>query len=172
LIKAGTVPPVSLSSRWYPRRVVMRIFTSFLIILCSTILWFLPVTSAVYDFRTDNRTDSFDTLTGPGITATDIVLSKILYNNDTQTINALSDLSTDAPAFVSYNATNRLTHWHGLTENTTREFAISYDVASFDPSGALNTFIDLLPWFWMIVISLFPLAALVYIWWGKITGTA
>lgn len=140
--------------------------------LVTTFLWFLPVTDGIYDYRTDNRTDEFNVVTDVGETSADTVLSKTLYDNDTQTLSVLSDLASDIPVFASYNGTNRAALWNGLTANATRNLDVSYDTASFDPSSSLAAFMEILPWIWMIAISVFPLAALAYIWWGKVTGTA
>lgn len=149
----------------------MRIFTSFLIVLLDIFLWFLPVQAAIYDFRTDIRTDNFNFPTAVGVTTGNVVLLKPIYANDTMTLSITSSKDTDAPLFSSYNGITRLVAFTGLSDNSTRALGFEYDVASFDPSGALSNFMDLLPWFWMLPISIFPLAAIVYIFWGKgITG--
>lgn len=148
----------------------MRIFTSFLIVLLDIFLWLLPYQSAIYDFRTNEQIDYFNTSTGVGVVSANVSLSKELYDDDTQTFILNSDLATDDPTLTTYNGTTRVALIGGLTANTTRELEVQYDTPSFDESGALSTFVDYVPWFWMIIISVFPLAALAYIWWGKLTG--
>lgn len=147
-----------------------RILTSFSIILIDVLLWFLPYTTAIYDFRTDAQTDTFTVTTAVGLTTANVTFSKELYDNDTQTIILNSDLATDNPILTSYNGTTRAALVSGFTSNATRDLEVVYDRPSFDPSGALSTFMDLIPWFWMLILAIFPLAALVYIWWGKFTG--
>ena len=148
----------------------MRIFTSFLIVLLDIFLWFLPYQSAIYDFRTDIQTDYFETATAVGVTSANVTLSKELYDDDTQTFVLNSDLATDDPTLSTYNGTTRVALIAGLTGNTTRELEVQYDAPSFEETGGLSTFLDVVPWFWMLILVMFPVAALAYIWWGKLTG--
>lgn len=145
-----------------------RIFTSFLIVLIDIFLWILPYQPAIYDFRTYEQIDEFTVATAVGVTADNVTLSKELYDNDTQTIVLNSDLATDSPILSTYNATTRVALVTGFTDNTTRTLEVLYDAPAFDESGALSTFMDNLPYFWMLVLALFPPAAIAYIWWGKI----
>jgi hypothetical protein len=147
-----------------------RVFTSFIIILIDIFLWFLPYQAAVYDFRTDSQIDRFPIATGVGVFSANISLSKALYNDDVGTLFIYSDLDTDFPTLISYNGTTRRAMIGNITENTTRTLEVNYDAPSFDPSGAISNFMDVIPWFWMLILVMFPLAALVYIWWGKFTG--
>jgi hypothetical protein len=149
----------------------VRIFTSFLIVLLDIFLWFLPIQTAIYDFRTDIQTDNFNVATALATTTGNVTLSKELYGNDTQTIVLNSNLSTDSPVYSSYNTTTRVLKMSGFTVNATRTLEVLYNRPSFSPSSSLNSFMDVLPWFWMLFLAIFPFAALVFIWWGKITGS-
>jgi hypothetical protein len=148
----------------------MRIFTSFLIVLIDVLLWLLPYTTAIYDFRTDIQTDYFTVFTPVGITTENVSFSKSLYGNDVQTISIYSDVDTETPTLTSYNGSTRLAEIGNLSANTTRTLTVDYDTPAFDASGAIAAFMDKIPWFWMTLLSIFPLAALIYIWWGKLTG--
>lgn len=127
----------------------------------------LPVSGAVYDFRTDLRTDEFTSPTGVGVTSANVTLGEPLYDDDTQTIDILSDLSTDTPAFSSYTTATRVVNISGLSANTTRILTVSYDVDALGGSDALNTFVGYVPWMWMLIIIVFPIAGLAAIWTGR-----
>lgn len=145
----------------------MRIFSGFLCILCSVFLWLLPISSSIYDFRTDLRTDSYNYSTGVGITTGNIVLLKPIYDDDTGTISFSSNDSSDSTAYVSYNSTSRLLNFSGLSANSTRLLDISYDVSSLEGNDALEFLLDRLIWIYWILIILFPMAGLVSIFWDK-----
>lgn len=138
----------------------MRVFWAFIIILATVMLFLLPITPAVYDFKTDVRQDSFTTPTAVGATTANVVLIKELYDDDVMTISLASDLATDVPAVVSYNATNRALLVSGLTDNTTRGLVVDYDVDSLNASPAIATFIDYIPWFVLLMVILLPAAGI------------
>ncbi len=144
----------------------MRIFYSFLIIICSTILILLPVSEGIYAYRTDQREDNIPLSTGVGVTSDNIQLLKPIYDNDTSTISLYSDEMDDAPYWTSYNATSRALLVAGLSENITRILTVDYDVAAF-VEGGLTTFLNILPWIWIIIWVGFPIAGLAAIWMGK-----
>ena len=47
-------------------------FTAFLILIASAVLWWLPVTEGIYDFRTDVEENSFAVTTAAGETAANV----------------------------------------------------------------------------------------------------
>lgn len=145
----------------------MKIFNSFLIIMGSIVLLLMPLTSAVYDFATDLREDSFTVATGVGETSGNVTLIKPIYDDDTTTIDVISDLSTDDPLFNTYNTTSRATNFTGLTANTTRTLTVSYDVDALNAWPAVNSLVDVTAWLWLIIIICFAPAAIAAIFIGR-----
>ena len=127
----------------------------------------LPVSRAVYDFRTDLRTDEFSSTTVGSQTSENVTLGKPVYDDDTGTIDILSDESTDTPAFSSYTTATRVVNISGLSANTTRVLAVSYDIDALEGSDALNTFVGYVPWIWMLIIIVFPMVGIAAIWTGR-----
>ena len=144
----------------------MRIFFAFLIIFSAVFLWLLPITTAVYDFRTDLRTDTFSTTTADVTTANETLL-EALYDDDIGSIEISSDLATDVPLPNSYNTTSQVLNMNGLTANTTRTLEVSYDVDALEGNDSINTLLDYVPYFWLVCIAVFAPAALVSIFTGK-----
>lgn len=144
----------------------MRIFYVFLIILVAVILWMLPITSAIYDFRTDLRTDTFSTSTAVGTTTANETLLEALYNDDLGSIDIDSDDATDIPLPNSYNSTSQVLNITGLTENTTRTLEVAYDVDALEGANAVDTLLDLVPYLWILIIAVFPMAAIFAIFKG------
>lgn len=144
----------------------MRIFYSFLIVVCSAILILLPVTTGVYDYRTDIRTDNFAVTTDNTSDNSTVQLFKAIYDDDISTLEFSSDDVDDAPYYSSYNSTSRALVIAGLAVSTIRTLEVSYDVDAVS-EGALSTFLDLLPWIWIIIWVAFPIAGLVAIWTGR-----
>ena len=139
----------------------MRIFWAFLIIATAAMLWMLPITQAIYDFRTDVQTDTFTSDTGVGQTTDNVTLTQELYSDNLSSIdNILSSISDDSPVVASYNATTRLTDITGLSDNNTRTLTVSYDVDAVVGSDAINDLADKVPWIWLIIFALFPVTAL------------
>ena len=129
----------------------------------AVILWMLPVSEAVYDFRTELRVDEFSSTTGVGATSVNETLGKPIYDDDTGTIDILSDDSTDVPAFNIYASTSHSVNITGLTADTTRVLTVSYDVDALEGFDAINTFVDRIPFFWMLLIIIFPVAGIAYL---------
>lgn len=134
--------------------------------LVAVILWMLPVTQAIYDFRTDERTDTFSTPTAAGVTTANETLLEALYGADIGSILIVSDLATDVPLPSSYNSTSQVLDMTGFTENTTRTIEISYDVDALRGNNAVDTFLGWLPYIWILVIAVFPMAAIFAIFKG------
>jgi len=145
----------------------MRIFYAFLVMVTTAMLWMLPITVAVYDFRTDIQEDTFTSDTAVGQTTENVTLTQELYDDDTSTIDILSSLSDDAPAYASYNGTSRLLGISGLSENTTRTLTVFYDVSALVGNDAINNLLDIVPWIWMLCIIAFPMAAIAAIFIGR-----
>ena len=146
----------------------MRIFYAFLIVVVSAILFMLPVTEAIYDYRTDLRTDTFSTTTAAAVTSANETLLVGLYDSDISTIDIDSDDSTDDPLANTYNATSRVLNVTGLTAATTRTLDITYDIDALEGSDAIGKIADIVPFVWMILIIAFPPAALFAIFTGRV----
>ncbi len=134
--------------------------------MAVTILFMLPLTGAVYDFRTDLREDTISETTA-NLTADNVTLLKDLYADDINSVSISSNLTTDTPLALSYNAT-RLLFMTGLTDNTTRLLTISYDIDVFGGTAALNRVADIIPFIWMLSIIAFTPAALFAIFTGRV----
>ena len=117
------------------------------------------MTEAVYDFRTELREDEFTSPTGVGVNCANVTLGKPVYDDDTGTVDPFSDLSTDIPATSSYNTTSRQLLICGLTANTTRILAVSYDVDALEGFDAIGLLVDRIPFIWILLIVVFPIAA-------------
>lgn len=127
----------------------------------------LPVSRAVYDFRTDLREEDFSVATAVGVTTDNSTLGQPLYDDDIGTVDFLSDETTDVPIATSYNTTSRQLLVSGLSANSTRTLTIFYDVDALAGGDALNTFVGYVPWVWMLIIIVFPVAALAAIFTGR-----
>lgn len=126
----------------------------------------LPVSEAVYDFRTDLREDEFN-VTTEDVTSANVTLGKPLYEDDTGTIDIISDESTDNATFGSYTTGTRVLNITALSANVTRILTVSYDIDALEGSDALNTFVGYIPWIWMLIIIVFPIAGLAAIFTGR-----
>ena len=137
----------------------MKIFYAFLVIVAATLLFMLPITTMVYDFRTDIREDTFTVTTAAGVTSANVTLLKTIYDNDTATISYLSS-KPEVPVFTSYNTTSRQLLTGNLTALTTRTLYVSYDTDALTGYTALDTLLDRVPFIWLLIIIAFPVAAL------------
>lgn len=144
----------------------MRIFYAFLIIFVSVIFWMLPITQGVYDFRTDQRTDTFSTDTAVGVTSANETLFGDLYDCDMGSIDIDSDLVTDAPLPNSVNCTSRVLNITGLTTNTTRTLDITYDYDALEGNNAIDTLLGWIPYINILIIVVFPIASILAMWKG------
>lgn len=140
----------------------MKIYYSFLIILCSVLLILLPVNQGVYNFKNAQRTDTFTITTGATPNAT-VQLFKVLTDNDTNTIEFLSYDVNDAPLFSSYNGTTRALNITGLAQNTTRSLEVGYDTPVIT-NASMVLFLNIIPWIWVLVWVMFPVMAMVVMW--------
>lgn len=138
----------------------MRIFNGFLIIFVAVVLILLPVSRGVYDYRTDVREDLFNYETGGGVTTANVVLHSPIYNDDTSTIVLYSDLATDVPLFAAYNTTTRLVDITGMTAASNRTLRVNYDTDALVSNVALSTFMDWLPYIWLLIVFTLPMAAI------------
>jgi len=145
----------------------VRIFYSFLIIVCSVILIILPFTDASYEFKTDLREDSFTVTTAVGADNETVQLFKPIYDDDVSTLEFISDDTDDSPIYYSYNTTTRALVVAGLAADTTRTLDVTYDISAYS-SDAVNNVIDVFAIAWVILWIAFPMGALAAIWVGKI----
>lgn len=120
----------------------------------------LPVTRAVYNYRTDMREDSFNYETGGAEATANVSLHTPIYDNDTNTITILSDLATDIPLFAAYNTTTRVLDMTGMTLAANRTIRVSYDINALADHDALDTFIGWIPFIWIILIAVMPMAGI------------
>jgi len=144
----------------------MRIFYAFLIVVTSAILFMLPITKAVYDFRTDLRTDTFITATA-GVTSANETLLDALYGDDIGSIDIVSSNATDTPLPNSYNSTSQVLNIIGLGTNTSRTLAVSYDVDALESSSGISNLLDYIPFIWILICVAFGPAALFAIFTGR-----
>ncbi len=144
----------------------MKIFKAFLILMASTILFLLPLTMTVYDFKTDQQTDLFSMVTAD-TTTDNITLSELLYDADVTTVYVLSDLSDDMISWGSYNATSNNLLVSGMSGNTTRVLTATYDVDALGGSTAIINLVDRLAWIWLLLIIAFAPASLAAIFTGR-----
>lgn len=145
----------------------MKVFYAFLIIFTAVFMWLLPITTAVYDFRTDLREDAFTSPTVAGVTTANVTLTKPIYDDDTNTIDILSALATDTPAYASYNATSRQLGISGLTANTTRTLTVTYDIDALVGNDSINTLMDYTPYFWYLCVICFAPLGLLALYMGR-----
>jgi hypothetical protein len=129
--------------------------------LVGAILWMLPVTQGVYDFRTDVKEDEFRYETGAGVTVANVTLLKELFDDDQSTVDVISDDTDDTPVVVSYHSATRLLDISGLAQSTNRTLSVSYDFDALSASGALSMLVDRVSWIWLACIIVFPPAAIV-----------
>lgn len=128
----------------------------------------LPITSAVYAFRTDDRIDTFTVITAAGVANATVQLTRPIYDDDTSTIEFSSNDIDDAPIYSSYNATTRALIFGGLAANTTRSVDITYDVDALSSSNAISNLLDHVSWMWIVIWVIFPAAGLAAIWTGRL----
>jgi hypothetical protein len=144
----------------------MRIAFAFIALIASFSLWLLDVSSAVYDFRTDVREDAFVVETAAAATTANVTLLRAIFDDDTDTIGYLSTIA-EIPVFGSYNTTTRQLNTTGLTANTSRTLTVNYDTNALTFSTAINNLLDWWPFIWYMILTAFPIAALVAIFTGR-----
>jgi len=145
----------------------MRIFTAFLVLVATAILWLLPISTAAYDFKTDAREDTFTSPTAAGVSTANVTLIKEIYDDDTTTVDILSSLATDVPVVGVYTTATRVLNVTGLTTNTTRTLSITYDVYALTGGGSIDTIVSRLDFIWMLALICLPIAALAAIFTGR-----
>lgn len=144
-----------------------KIYTSFLIIVASTVFFLLPFTGASEDLKTDEHTDIFSIETSAGQTTDNIVFSEELYDDDTTSILVVSDLSSEGITWGSYNASNQHLLISNMTANDTRTLTATYDIDALG-SDSVATFVDALVWIWLLSAGAFAPTALAAIWAGRV----
>lgn len=144
----------------------MKIFYSFLIVFSAAVLFFIPITDGVHDFRTDVKEDSFFVTTAGGTTG-NVTLLKSLYDNDVASVALISSDSTDSPVVAGYHSTTRVLDVTGLTTSSNRTLTASYEFDALGGSTAIDLFLDKVAWIWLLCVIAFAPAALAAIWMGK-----
>lgn len=144
----------------------MKIFQGFLLLVVVAILWMLPISQAIYDFRTDFRSDTF-AVTTSGSTETDVVLFKPVYDDDEETIAIYSDLADDTPMMDTYDPLTREVHITGLADDSTRILTVEYLIDALNLHPAINLFVNLLPGIWILILIAFPVVGMVAILTGR-----
>lgn len=138
----------------------MRIFYAFLIMFIAVVMWLLPITTLVYDFRTDQATEYFNTITGVGITSSNITLGKQIYGADTGTFDVSSNNSADTPDLGAYNHGSHSANVTGLSANSTHYLTVTYDYEAVSGSTAITSLLDRVAYIWLILIIALPVAAI------------
>ncbi len=141
----------------------IKIFQGFLVLVAVALLWMLPIPQSVYDFRTDIREETTQAVTGLGVTTFSTVLDKPIYDDDTQTIILLSDNPLDIPVVSTYTAPTRTLLIDGLNADDTRTLTISFDIDSLNAHPAFNTVLNIIPYFWILILVVFPVVSLIVI---------
>lgn len=144
-----------------------KIFTAFLIIIASTVMFMLPYFDAAEALKVDTQTDYFSLETAVGQSTDNVVFSKALYDDDTTSILVVSDLSTEGITWGSYNGTAQHLLISNMTENTTRTLTATYDIDALQNDAVAN-FVDALVWVWLLSAGAFAPTALAAIWVGRI----
>lgn len=127
----------------------------------GVMLFMLPVSSAIYNWKTEPRTESYSYTTASTTTG-NVTLLKPVYDNDTATIGFISSLTSDTPALVSYDPVTQVVNFSGLTANATRTLTISYDTSAFNESAPFETIADMLPYLCYVCFVLFICSGVFY----------
>ena len=127
----------------------------------------LPVVEAIYDYRTMQRIETETVPTAVLVTTGNVVLGVPVFEDDTDVVNIISDLGTDAPALTTYNTTNRMVSFDGLTANGIRILTITYLIDALSTVPAVTTLMGWLPFIWYLVVVAFIPAALFAIFTGR-----
>ena len=125
-----------------------------LLIVFGTLLLIIAtpfVFTAIDDGITESATQTFS-----GVTGTDnntVILGRALYNNDTQSVTAVTSNETaDSPAAYSYNSVSRVLVVTGLVSSN-RTLSVVFDIAATNiPTGASTFLGTVLRWFWVFII--------------------
>jgi hypothetical protein len=138
----------------------LKIFEGFLVLVLVSFLWMLPVSEAIYNYRTDVREDTFHIITTVGQTTVSVALIRPVYQDDFGTVSVSSNCSSDALIVESYTAATRLVSLSGLADGESRLLTVSYDVDALAAHSAINTFLNWLPGIWILILFVFPVAVI------------
>ena len=146
----------------------MKIFYALLVMISASFLFMLPITGMVYDFRTDQQTNTFpSTATATLSTTANITLSTALYKNDTASITITSNTSAEVPSISSYNSTSRQLTVGTLNGGTIRLLTVTYDITALNDAESLDALLDKVPLIWMLMVICFAPAALASMFVGR-----
>lgn len=108
-----------------------------IIMIMVAFIMFPLIMTGTHDILTDASTEIANVTTAGGITTADVTLSPGLYNDDTDSVLAVtSSLGTDAPVAGSYVAATDALTVTGLTAADNRLLTVSYEYeATTDYTG-------------------------------------
>ena len=132
----------------------MKIVATFLMIVLIGLLFMLPISTAVYDYRTDIQEDDiYSVTTAGGITSCNVSLRLPIYLANLSTLSFSSTLATDnaTPGYY-YDATSHVVQVNGLTALSSRTLTAFYDVNALTSVGALDVFLNMVPWLWYLML--------------------
>ena len=136
-----------------------KIYTGFLIVVITALLFLLPVSDAVIDFSADADVSAQSVATA-SVTTAEITLPSAIYNNNHRLVTVTSSNASDTPAVTAYNTTTQNITLTGLVENTTRTLTADYYVFALEGGTAIEKFTGYIPLFWILVCIAFPVVAL------------
>lgn len=144
----------------------MRIFYSFVALLCTGLLFFVPISEGIEGFRTDTKVDELPSVTAVAETTDNLTLSHSIYNDDPTGLTLLSTDADDTPALNSYQASTHSIIVSGLADNTTRTITVTYTISAMTLWSGVDTLMDYTPLVWYLSVVSFIVISLLAIWRG------
>jgi hypothetical protein len=142
----------------------VKIVATFLMITLVALLFMLPISTAIYDYRTDPYEQTFYDLNSVGASE-NISLFKPIYGADPNKCSFASDLASDnATPGVYYDATSHVIQVNGLTAGGTRDLTATYPVNALSSVAALDVFLNMVPWLWYLLLVAVLGVAIFSIW--------
>jgi hypothetical protein len=131
----------------------MKIVATFLMIVLIGLLFMLPISTAVYDYRTDIQEEDHTVATAALATSANVSLHLPIYLANLSTLTFSSTLATDnaTPGYY-YDSTSHVVQVNGLTALSSRTLTAFYDVNALTSVGALDTFLNMVPWLWYLML--------------------
>jgi hypothetical protein len=128
------------------------------------LLFMLPISTVIYDYRTDDYEQTFYDLTSVG-TSENVSLFKAIYGADPNQCVFSSDLATDnATPQGYYDATSHVITVQGLTALGERDLTATYPVNALSSVAALDVFLNMVPWLWYLLLVAVLGVAIFSIW--------
>jgi microcystin-dependent protein len=143
----------------------MKIVATFLMIVLVGLLFMLPISTAVYDYRTDIQEEDHTVTTAALTTSANVSLHLPIYQANLSTLSFSSTVATDnAVPGTFYDSTSHVVTVNGLAASTTRDLTAFYDVNALSSVGALDTFLNMVPWLWYLMLVAVLGVAIFAIW--------